>query len=473
MPIILRVAKRVNIELIYISSMKGLQLIMIKTPKGTKDILPQETYKWQFIEQLMLSSSALFGFKEIRTPMFEQLDLFCRGVGDTTDVVQKEMFEVKAQKGADLYALKPEGTAGVVRATIENGLLNDALPLKVSYVTPCFRHERPQAGRLREFHQFGCEMFGSASPAADVEAIGIAHHIIDMLGIKNVELNINSIGCPTCRAEYHKALREYFKQYEDILCPTCLDRMDKNPMRILDCKAPECSKLGENAPVVIDYLCAECNTHFDSVKARLEAIEIPFAINTKIVRGLDYYTKTVFEFISNDIGAQSTICGGGRYDGLVEQLGGKPLPALGFAMGLERLLMVLEAQGIEIPEPKVCDLYIGSMGEQANIKACELTTILRTEGFYIECDLMDRSVKAQMKYANKLGAHYAVVLGENELLTGTATLKDMRGGESREILFETELSDILYDAMLAREADMIAEQIGENAFENIMGMKDI
>lgn len=445
---------------------------MIRAPKGTQDIKPSESYKWQFIERLSLDAASLYGYKEIRTPAFEAIELFLRGVGDTTDVVQKEIFEVKAQKGSDLYALKPEGTAGVVRAGIESGIFNDALPVKVCYVTPCFRHERPQAGRLREFHQFGCELFGPAGPSADVEVITVAHHIIDMLGIQNAHLNINSIGCPTCRADYHTALREYFSKYEGKLCSTCIERLGKNPMRILDCKADACSEIAKDAPVVLDYLCEECDTHFNGVKTRLETLEIPFSINTKIVRGLDYYTKTVFEFISGDIGAQSTICGGGRYDGLVEELGGKPLPALGFAMGLERLLMVLQAQGVELPEPKTCDIYIGSAGEKANIKACEITATLRAEGFFAECDLMDRSVKAQMKYANKLGCYYALILGDNELESGVATLKDMRGEENREVNFQTDLSDLLYDAMLAREADMIASQIGENAFQNIMSMKD-
>lgn len=449
-----------------------VQDTMIRAPKGTQDIKPNESYKWQFIEHLALEAASLYGYKEIRTPAFEAIELFLRGVGDTTDVVQKEIFEVKAQKGKDLFALKPEGTAGVVRAGIENGLFNDALPLKVCYVTPCFRHERPQAGRLREFHQFGCELFGPSGPSADAEVITVAHHILDMLGIVDAELNINSIGCPTCRADYHKALREYFSKYEDKLCPTCIERLEKNPMRILDCKSDECAEIAKGAPVVLDYLCKECDTHFNGVKTRLEALGIPYSINTKIVRGLDYYTKTVFEFISGDIGAQSTICGGGRYDGLVAELGGKPLPALGFAMGLERLLMVLASKGIEIPEPKVCDIYIGSIGDKANIKACEITAALRAEGFFVECDLMDRSTKAQMKYANKLGCYYSLIIGDNELESGVATLKDMRGEENREVNFETDLSDILYDAMLAREADMIASQIGENAFQNIMSMKD-
>lgn len=444
----------------------------IKAPRGTQDIVPNESYKWQFIENLVLESATIFGFKEIRTPVFEQLDLFCRSVGDTTDVVQKEMFEVKAQKGKDIFALKPEGTAGVVRSAIEKGLLNDALPLKVCYVTPCFRHERPQAGRLREFHQFGCEMFGTSSPSADVEIISIANHIFNMIGLDSIELNINSIGCPTCRKEYHKALKEFFAKSSDKLCPTCIERLDKNPMRILDCKCPECQEIGKDAPIVINYLCDECSTHFDGVKERLDVLGIDYKINTKIVRGLDYYTKTVFEFISTDIGAQGTVCGGGRYDGLVEQLGGKKTPALGFAVGLERLLMLIEAKGIEIPMPRNCDLYIGSMGEKANIKACELTAKLRQEGFYVECDLMDRSVKAQMKYANKIGARYSFVLGETELETGKANLKDMKTSEQKEIEFEGQLVNILYDAMLASEADAMTELIGEDAFLKIMGMQN-
>ncbi|WMJ21859.1 histidine--tRNA ligase [Paludicola sp. MB14-C6] len=442
----------------------------ITAPRGTQDILPGESYRWQFVERLVLEAASKYGFQEIRTPTFEQLDLFCRSVGDTTDVVQKEMFEVKAQKGTDLFALKPEGTAGVVRSAIEKSLLNDALPFKACYITPCFRHERPQAGRLREFHQFGCEMFGSKSPSADVEIISIANHIFQMLDIKGIELNINSIGCPTCRADYHRALKEYFTAKKDVLCGTCLERLDKNPMRILDCKCPTCQEVAKDAPIVLDYLCEDCKTHFDGVQTRLHTLGIPFQINTKIVRGLDYYTKTVFEFISNDIGAQGTICGGGRYDGLVEQLGGKPTPALGFGMGIERLLMLLQAQGITIPEPRACELYIGSMGEKANIKACELTNQLRAEGFYVECDLMDRSVKAQMKYANKIKAQYSFVLGDNELETGKANLKDMQTSEQKEIDFNNDLMNILYDAMLAREANLITEQIGEDAFSRILGM---
>lgn len=442
----------------------------ITAPRGTQDILPSESYKLQFLERVLRETAALFGFKEIRTPTFEHIDLFCRGVGDTTDVVQKEMYEVKAQKGKDIYALKPEGTAGVVRASLEHGLLNDTLPLKVCYITPCFRHERPQAGRLREHHQFGCEVFGASSPSADVELISMIKHFFDILGLRELSLNINSIGCPKCRNEYNKKLKAYFENYKDKLCETCLERLDKNPMRIIDCKVPECGVVVADAPKMIDHLCQECSDHFEQVKNRLTANGISFSINPKIVRGLDYYTKTVFEFITTSIGAQGTVSGGGRYDGLVSQLGGKETPGLGFGMGLERLLIVMEAQGIEIPAPPPCNLYIGSIGDAANIKASILTARLRAEGFFVDCDLMSRSVKAQMKYANKIGAQMSIILGDSELESGKAKIKDMESGEEKEIDFESDLMNILYDAMLAKEADKIAEQLGDNAFADLMGM---
>lgn len=442
----------------------------ITAPRGTADILPKDSYKWQFVEELLLDMAKKFGFNEIRTPTFEHIDLFCRGVGDTTDVVQKEMYEVKAQKGKDLYALRPEGTAGVVRCALERGLLNDALPLKLAYITSCFRHERPQAGRLREFHQFGCEVFGATSPAVDVEVISLIRQTIDLIGLKDIKLNLNSCGCPTCRAEYNVILKEYLTKEKDNLCATCLDRFDKNPMRILDCKSPQCSDLSNNAPVMKDHLCGECKSHFEEVIDRLTDIEISYKINTKVVRGLDYYTKTVFEFISEDIGSQGTVFGGGRYDGLVEQLGGKPTAGIGFGMGIERLLMVMEAQGIEIPTPHTCDLYIASMGEKANKKACQLVYKLRQEGFFVMCDVMDRGVKAQMKHANKVGAKMSMVLGDSELETKKAKVKVMESGEEREVNFENDLVNVLYDARLSFEADMISDQIGDNAFEKIIGM---
>lgn len=444
---------------------------IIKAPRGTQDITGAESYKWQFVEDIVITTSKLYGFKEMRTPTFEDMSLFKRSVGDTTDVVQKEMYQVQAEKGKDLYGLKPEGTAGAVRAVIERGLLNESLPVKISYLTPCFRHERPQAGRLREFHQFGIEMFGASSPSADVEIISVAKNIFDMIGLKNITLYINSIGCPVCRANYHKALTDYFKKYTETLCGTCNERLDKNPMRILDCKSPVCTEITKDAPIILDYLCDECKNHFDGVKTRLDKLNIEYTVNPKIVRGLDYYTKTVFEFVSNDLGAQSTVCGGGRYDGLVAQMGGNQTPALGFGMGIERLLLVMEAQNIEIPKPLDCELYIASMGENANIKACEITNKLREEGFYVECDLLNRSVKAQMKYANKINAKTVVVLGDSELENKKAKLKIMATGEEIEIDFENNLSEILHNMNVNEITDSISKEFGVNDLGSLLNFK--
>lgn len=444
----------------------------LKAPRGTQDILGADSYRWQFLEQTARDVAALYGFREQRTPTFEAMELFKRSVGDTTDVVQKEMYQVQAEKGEDLYGLKPEGTAGAVRCAIEHGLLKEALPLKAYYITSCFRHERPQAGRLREFHQFGVEMFGSAAPSADVEVISLAHSLLSMLGLKNVELHINSIGCPTCRANYYEALKTYYGQYRGELCGTCLERLEKNPMRLLDCKSPVCAEFAKKAPRVLDYLCEDCGTHFKGVKKRLDAAGIPYEIDSGIVRGLDYYTRTVFEFICSDLGAQSAVCAGGRYDGLVEQMGGPATPALGWASGLERLLMIMEAQKIEIPPSRVCEIYIASMGEDANIKACQLVEKLRREGFYAECDSLDRSVKAQMKYANKIGARLSMVLGENELATGKANLKNMETGEQQEVAFDDELAAALYDLNLAQLTDELAGQLGQDSIAGILGLDE-
>lgn len=441
----------------------------IKAPRGTQDVLGQDSYRWQFLEKTARDVSSIYGFREQRTPTFEAMELFKRSVGDTTDVVQKEMYQVRPEKGDDLFGLKPEGTAGAVRCAIERNLLKDALPLKICYITSCFRHERPQAGRLREFHQFGAEMFGSASPSADAETIGLAHSFLDMLGLKNITLHINSIGCPTCRAEYYKALTAYYGERRDQLCSTCLERLEKNPMRLLDCKSPVCSSFAVDAPKVLDYLCDDCHDHFEGVKTRLNAAEIDFVVDAGIVRGLDYYTRTVFEFICPDLGAQSAVCAGGRYDGLVEQMGGPATPALGFASGLERLLMIMDVQGIDIPAPSTCDIFIGSMSEQANITACSLVQQLRTEGFFAECDTMGRSVKAQMKYANKIGAKLSLVIGDDELATGNATIKDMRTSEKRQISWQTGLVSALYDLNLAQLADEISGQFGEDALSGLFG----
>lgn len=401
---------------------------ILKRPNGTEDVTPRDIHKWYTVEQVARSTAEAYGFGEIRIPTFESTDLFCRSVGETTDVVQKEMYSVIAKETQ--FTLRPEGTAGTIRAMLQNGMLNDAMPQKAYYLLSCFRHERPQAGRLREFHQFGLEMVGSAAPCADAEVISLAKSVLDGLGLKNIALNINSIGCPKCRAEYHKALRTYFESRKDELCETCLSRLDRNPMRILDCKSPICSDIAKDAPVILDFLCEECDTHFKQLQDYLNTMGIAFSVNPKIVRGLDYYTKTVFEFVTTDIGAQGTVCGGGRYDGLIEQLGGQPQPALGFAMGIERLLLTMESQGCDFLQPKQCELYIAPMDAAGVPKAMEIAQVLRAEGFRVEYDLIGRSFKAQMKYADKLGAGFLLVLGENELSTGEVQLKNMKTGES-------------------------------------------
>lgn len=398
---------------------------MINIPKGTKDVLPDQSYIWQFVEDTARSTAKCFGLKEIRTPVFEHTELFLRGVGETTDVVNKEMYTFE-DKGGRSITLKPEGTAGVARSFIENGLQNSALPLKAYYITPCYRYERPQKGRLREFHQFGIEMFGSSKPEADAEVIFAAHTFLDKLGIKGARLEINSIGCKTCRAEYNRALKEYFRPHLDDMCGTCKDRFDKNPLRILDCKEEECRKYTAGAPKILDYLCPDCKEHFEKVKEFLTALNVEFTVNPNIVRGLDYYSRTVFEFVSTEVGTQGTLCGGGRYDGLISELGGGDVPAVGFAAGLERLMLA----GINQPEPPVPDIYIAGMDGQTRKKAFEIVNELRAKGVAAECDLMERSVKAQFKYADKIGAYFTSVIGGSELESGTCNIKRMRDGQT-------------------------------------------
>lgn len=409
--------------------------VITKKIKGTEDVLPKDSYRWQFVEDVMRKESAAYGFKEIRTPVFEHTELFARGVGQTTDVVQKEMYTFDT-KGGESVTLRPEGTAGAARAVLEHGLVNDSLPIKASYFVSCYRYEKPQAGRLREFHQFGLECYGTQSPVADAELICAAQSIFDRLGIKQLRLEINSIGCPTCRAEYHKALKEYFYGYKDELCETCNSRLEKNPMRILDCKSPVCSKIAGGAPKITDYLCDECKEHFASVQKYLDAAGVEYTVNPTIVRGLDYYTKTVFEFVTDFIGAQGTVCGGGRYDGLIEELGGKHLPSLGFAMGIERLLMLMDKQGIEIPRPSTCDLYVAVMGESASLKSFEIIKAVRSCGLIAETDVVGRGLRAQMKYADKIGAKFSMVLGDNEIEHGKAVIKNMSSGEQTEIVLD-------------------------------------
>ncbi len=426
--------------------------------KGTNDILPTESHKWQFVEEKMLETALLYGFKEIRIPVFEHTEVFLRSVGDTTDVVQKEMYTFD-DKGGRSITLRPELTAGVIRSAIENGLVNAALPQKVCYIGGCYRYEKPQAGRLREFHQFGVECMGAAAPAADAEVISLARQILLTLGIEDISLEINSIGCPECRKKYHAALKEYFEGKKGELCATCNDRLERNPMRILDCKSPICSEIAKGAPVVIDYLCDDCAAHFEGVKAHLDAAKINYKINPHIVRGLDYYTRTVFEFVSGDIGAQSTICGGGRYDGLISQMGGPAVPSLGFAMGIERLMLAINNKGIELPEAKTADLYIATMGENAAIKATEICSIVRDEGYKAQTDICSRGLKAQMKYADKIGAKFTIVLGDNEIETGKVKLKDMSSGSETEVKLE-EICEELGEAIRKKIFEQIAETEG-------------
>ncbi len=407
---------------------------MIQIPKGTKDILPSQVYLWQHLEKTARETSEKFAFKEIRTPVFEHTELFLRGVGDTTDIVNKEMYTF-LDKGGRSVTLRPEGTAGVARAFVENGLAGGVLPAKLYYMISAFRYERPQAGRLREFHQFGAEMYGAGGAFADAEIISLADGFLEALGLKKVALQINSIGCKSCRAEYHKALGEYFSPRLFDMCGDCKTRFEKNPMRILDCKEEGCKKHTAGAPRMLDFLCGDCRAHFEEVKELLAASGIAFTVNPSIVRGLDYYSRTVFEFTSDAAGAQGTVLGGGRYDGLLEQMGEKPLPAVGFAAGMERLLMVMEAENAPVPQEEGVCCYLAGMEKESRKRAFLLAEALRGQGVSCEVDLMERSLKAQFKYADKRGARFVAVIGEKELSDGAAEVKDMRNSASERVKF--------------------------------------
>lgn len=405
----------------------------VQAPKGTKDMLPQDAYKWHFVENKFREIAKFYGMREIRTPMFEHTDLFLRGVGDTTDIVQKEMYTFN-DKGNRSITLKPEGTAPVVRAFIENRLFNEAQPTKLYYAIPCFRYENVQKGRLRQFHQFGTEVFGSKEPSMDAEVIAFAMEFLKSLGLKSLSLNINNLGCPNCGPKYNEALKKFLEENYDDLCGLCQSRFEKNPMRILDCKNKNCGEITKNAPIILDYMCEECDTHFTEVKKYLDALNIPYTVDPGIVRGLDYYTKTIFEILNDDF----TVCGGGRYDRLIEQLGGPEMPAVGFGLGIERLLLTLQNEGIEIPNEGLYDLYIGARGEDGKLASFKLANALRTRGIKTEINHMGRSLKAEMKYANKIGAKFTVVLGDDELQTGNAKFKRMSDGEQ----FEVNLNNI-------------------------------
>ncbi|MGE5495506.1 MAG: histidine--tRNA ligase [Burkholderiales bacterium] len=416
--------------------------MLTKAPKGTKDVLPGESGKWQYIEGVIRDICQRFGYSEIRTPVFEHTELFQRGVGGTTDIVQKEMYTF-LDKGNRNITLRPEGTAGVVRSFIENNLYAEAQPVKVYYLSaPVFRYERPQAGRLREHHQFGIEAFGSPGPSIDAEVISVALSLFKSLGITGLELNINSIGCRECRPKYNEDLRAYLKSNEYRLCANCRARMSTNPLRALDCKEEGCARIVKEAPVMLDYLCGDCAGHFDGLKSRLEAAGIEYSINPYIVRGLDYYTKTVFEIIAQDIGAKSTVCGGGRYDGLVEEIGGPPTPGIGFGLGMERLLLTLDSLGIELPKAPGCSAYVCTVGDKASVKGFSILSELREAGINAECDHMGRSLKAQLKYANKIGAAWVIIIGDEEMEKQAAVVRDM--ANSRETLVPFgELNDFI------------------------------
>ena len=405
---------------------------MINIPKGTKDVLPAEAYKWHFVENTARRIAALYGLKEIRTPVFEHTELFLRGVGDTTDIVNKEMYTF-LDKGERSITLKPEGTAGVVRSFIENGGGGGVLPQKMYYITPVFRYERPQAGRLREHHQFGVEIFGGKGAETDAEVILLARDYIAALGVEGVELNLNSIGCKHCRPKFNEALREYLRPHLSEMCPTCNARFEKNPLRILDCKEEKCAAINAGAPRSVDFLCDECREHFEKLKAILDDCGVAYTLNPKLVRGLDYYSKTVFEFVSTSIGAQGTVLGGGRYDTLIENLGGPSVPAVGFGSGIERMLLVLENTGKTIPQEAPLGVYAAGLDEAGRRAAFLLVQQLRKAGISADFDHAARSVKAQFKYAGKVGARFVVAIGSNELESGMYTIKDMAASASESV----------------------------------------
>ena len=401
--------------------------MLTKGPKGTNDILPADSWKWQAIEREIRKICAEFCVHEIRTPVFEHTELFQRGVGDTTDVVEKEMYTF-LDKGDRSITLRPEGTASAARSFIEHGLFNDPQPTKLFYLISCYRYEKPQAGRYREFRQFGVEYFGSQQPSIDAELMALPMLLYQRLGLTGLHLNINSIGCPTCRKAYNDTLRAFLKPHYDELCDTCKRRYEKNPMRIIDCKSPVCKEIVKDAPKLLDHICGECAEHFQSVQKYLDAMGIAYAIDPYIVRGLDYYTKTVFEIVADNKNSNNTICGGGRYDGLVEELGGNATPACGFALGMERLLLTLEEQGVQLPQPAGAQVFVGHIGDAAALAAQKLVCDLRAAGLTAEKDHLGRSVKAQMKYANKINAQYSLILGDEEIVQKQVRLKNMADG---------------------------------------------
>lgn len=406
-------------------------MLITQAPKGTEDLLPQDSYKWQYLEKNFKEVCDRFGYKEIRMPTFEHTELFERGVGDTTDVVQKQMYTFE-DKGGRSVTLRPEGTASVARCFLEHSLYANPLPLKMFYNIACFRYENKQKGRLREFHQFGVEAFGSKGPSIDAEIISLAITFLKKVGLNDLSVNINSIGCPECRKKYNDALKEYLRPHLSELCGTCNERFERNPLRILDCKSEICQSFAKDAPTILEYLCDDCKAHFEEFKNTLDILEIPYKINPGIVRGLDYYTKTVFEIISGPF----TVCGGGRYDGMIEEFGGDSIPGIGFGLGIERLLIRLWELGIEIPKENEIELYVLPLGDNAKSFTTKLVYDLRLSGINVETDHVGRGLKAQMKYANKLNCRYTAIIGDNEIAENVINLKDMITGEEKKVKFE-------------------------------------
>lgn len=404
--------------------------MLTKAPKGTKDILPTDVHKWHFVEDAFKDVCIKYGYKEVRTPVFEHTELFARGVGDTTDIVEKQMYTFN-DLGQRSITLKPEGTSGVCRAFLEHKLFANVQPTKFYYNIPCFRYEKPQSGRLREFHQLGIEVFGSYDMLADAEVIALAEDFLKGLGIKSLELRINSIGCPTCRATYRQVLQNYFRPHLEELCETCKGRFDRNPMRIIDCKNESCKEIAKNAPLMLDHLCDECKNDFEELKNNLDIMGVLYTVDSTIVRGLDYYTKTAFEFVSGELGAQSTVCGGGRYNNLIEQLGGDSVPGVGFAMGFERLLLTLEAENVKIEDTEKSDVLVAMLDKSNACRNYGLTLAkkLRSEGIKVQIDLLARNFKGQFKFADRIGAKYVIVIGEDEIKTDTLTLKNMANSQ--------------------------------------------
>lgn len=425
-------------------------------PRGTNDILPGEVEKWQYLERQIRELCREYGYAEIRTPIFEHTELFQRGVGETTDIVEKEMYTF-LDRGERSITLRPEGTAPTVRAFLEHKLQAQPQPTKLFYIGPMFRYDRPQAGRYRQFHQFGVEVFGSNDPMVDAEVIAMAMDLYDRLGLTDLELQINSVGCPNCRGKHREALQAFLQPHLENLCPNCRGRFERNPMRILDCKSEHCQALTREAPTTTRCLCSGCAAHFAAVQKYLNLLNIPYVVNERLVRGLDYYTNTAFEIVAKDIGAQSSIGGGGRYNGLMEQCGGPALPGIGYALGLERILLTLEQQGVNLPVETNFDVFIAALGEAARSRVFPLLFALRRLGVRADMDYLNRSLKAQMKYANKYQAKYTVIVGDNELSRGVATVREMATGAQVELPL-ADLADQLRSRLeddLQKELDLI------------------